>query len=352
MGFARRVVRKTVRKATPRPVRRAMHPVRTAKHAVTPRSVKQLSRVAYTVTNPLGAAENALIGAALSGGRRRGSSSRRAASRRPAVSRLAGPPSAADMRATEGATAASQIATVMAAGRERFEAARHPVIPAPVAISPKPYIDELWRSRRAGLHCWQGQRLAQLREWADRQGRALAAADWTTACAEHAVAQQAADRWWEALNAGDHGTVVAALTAAYADNPAPVTDLAVTGDGATLTVRLPGLEVLPDRKPDLTPGGRLTSKAWGKTERNNVYADLLGAHLLATARETWAVAPSLNRLRVLGCRDQNGIVERLFDLEVTRTSADWENDSAGAHLLETHSGGLTRTGRTLEVVSS
>src|SRR4051812_22331621 len=78
MGFARRVVRKSVRKATPRTVRRAMHPVRTAKYAVTPRPVRQLSRAVYTVTNPLGAAENAFIGAALNAGshRRRSTSGR------------------------------------------------------------------------------------------------------------------------------------------------------------------------------------------------------------------------------------------------------------------------------------
>lgn len=70
MGFARRVVRKSVRKATPRPVRKAMHPARTAKNAVTPRSVKQVSRAAYTVKHPVGAAENKVIGTALNGGSR------------------------------------------------------------------------------------------------------------------------------------------------------------------------------------------------------------------------------------------------------------------------------------------
>lgn len=75
MGFARRVVRKSVRKATPRSVRKVMHPVRTAKNAATPRSVKQLRRGIYTVRNPLGAAENALIGSVLNAGsgRRRSS---------------------------------------------------------------------------------------------------------------------------------------------------------------------------------------------------------------------------------------------------------------------------------------
>jgi hypothetical protein len=65
MGFARRVVRKSVRRATPRQVRRAMHPARAARNAVTPRPVKRASRAAYTARHPVGAAENAMIGAAL-----------------------------------------------------------------------------------------------------------------------------------------------------------------------------------------------------------------------------------------------------------------------------------------------
>jgi hypothetical protein len=72
MGLARRVVRKSVRRAMPRLVRQAMHPARTVKNAVTPRPVKQVSRAAYTVRHPVGAAENKAIGAVLNrGGRRR-----------------------------------------------------------------------------------------------------------------------------------------------------------------------------------------------------------------------------------------------------------------------------------------
>lgn len=65
MGFARRVVRRSVRRATPRPVRKAMHPARTARNAVTPRPVKQASRAVYTARHPVGTAENNMIRAAL-----------------------------------------------------------------------------------------------------------------------------------------------------------------------------------------------------------------------------------------------------------------------------------------------
>ena len=65
MGLGRRIVRKSVRRVTPRPVRKAMHPARTVRKAVTPRPVRQASRAVYTVRHPVGAAENKAIGAAL-----------------------------------------------------------------------------------------------------------------------------------------------------------------------------------------------------------------------------------------------------------------------------------------------
>ena len=56
-------------RATPRPVRKAMHPARTVRNAAaaTPRPLlQQVSRAAYTARHPApGAAENAMIGAAL-----------------------------------------------------------------------------------------------------------------------------------------------------------------------------------------------------------------------------------------------------------------------------------------------
>jgi len=109
-ALARRVVRKSIRKATPRPVRQVMHPARTVRNAVTPRPVKQVSRAAYTVRHPVGAAENKAIGAVLyagSGGSRRrrhdgiltflfGGEPRRAStSRAPAKSRTQPSPQAA-----------------------------------------------------------------------------------------------------------------------------------------------------------------------------------------------------------------------------------------------------------------
>ena len=83
MGFGRRLVRRTARKAarravhrtvrsvTPRPVRQAAHPVRTARIAATPRPVHQMTRTAWTVRHPVRAAESKIIAAARSKRKRR-----------------------------------------------------------------------------------------------------------------------------------------------------------------------------------------------------------------------------------------------------------------------------------------
>lgn len=67
MGFARRVVRISVRKATPKSVRRVTHPVRTTKNALTPRPVRRASRTVYQASHPIKAAENYVIRTALGG---------------------------------------------------------------------------------------------------------------------------------------------------------------------------------------------------------------------------------------------------------------------------------------------
>jgi hypothetical protein len=176
MGFGRRLVRKTVRKATPRPVRRAMHPVRTVRYAATPRPVRQVSRAVYTVTNPLGAAENKLIGAALSSGsRRRASPSRGGPSTRSRSAPASRGMSGTGVRAAEAVASHDQLAQLMIVQRERFTAARRPLVPDPSPVDPKPFQQQEWERRKRETHLWQRARRRQLRTEAVAFGRAAAA---------------------------------------------------------------------------------------------------------------------------------------------------------------------------------
>lgn len=360
MGFGRRLVRKAIRTATPRSVRRAMHPVRTVKHAVTPKPIKKISRAAYTIRNPLGAAENKLINAAFASGRphrhparSRGGSTRQASTPRPYTPPMRVPtsaPSASGTRAVEAVASQQRIAQLMAVQRERFAEPRRPIVPPPAPVNPTPFRNAEWARRKHEVPFWRISQRQQLRAEVDQTAHAQAAQAFAQLQAAQREQQTAADAWWQALCQGDQAVLTTALVAAFADNPAPVRVHTAAGDHAVLVVALPGPEVLPTKKAHVTPTGRLSSKAWTKTEFNAVYADLLGAHLLATIREAWVVGRPLTHLRVIGIRHSQAAPDILFDIDVDRAHGQWNDDNWGSVLLRRQNWGLHRTGRTVEVL--
>lgn len=331
-----------------------MHPVRTARYAVTPRPIRQLSRVMYTATNPLGAAENAIIGAALNAG------TQRHAGRRTRSGRSAGSghqPSitydssmtAGQVRAAAGAVSNRRLAELMTVQRSRFAPAMRPLVPVATPVDPARIFAEWWMQRKKETRPWQRARRQLIKAELQLQAGARAAEMFAQTRAAQAAEQQRADGWWAALMAGNPGVVTAALGAAFADNPAPVRIMSAGGGHAVLVVSLPDIGVLPERKPHVTPGGRLSSKPWTKTELNDVYAELLGAHLLATIRETWAVAPSVTEVRLAGVIDVSGERHVMFDVSCWRHDGDWEDDSFGSTVLGLGLRGLRRIGRASEV---
>lgn len=362
VGFARRVVRKSVRKATPRSVRRAMHPVRTTKNAITPRPIKKMSRAVYTVTNPLGAAENALIGSVLNagGGHRRSAGSRGSAqaTRRPTASPgevFVG----TGVRASEALESAGNLASLMAVQRERFTPAQRPVVTDPAPPDVAAMQDQLWaRLGKSRPAVWKRAQRRQVRAQLAEQAAADAARMHEAALVEAAARRQEAQTWWADLQAGESQVLTEALTAAFADNVAPVSVRSAKGARAEVLLLLPEIAVLGAKQPHVTPSGRLSSRNWPKGELHEAYADLLGAHLLATAREAWAVGPSLTSLRVTGLRraeeaskpgDVIGGFEVLFDVDLERLAGDWSSDDWGAEVLGGQAGGLRRTGKTQAV---
>lgn len=85
MGLLRKAVRKSVRKATPRPVRRVervvRHPVGTAARAVTPRPIRNAERTVFNVTHPVNTVENRVLDAMIGPPLRYGTPSPRGARR-------------------------------------------------------------------------------------------------------------------------------------------------------------------------------------------------------------------------------------------------------------------------------
>lgn len=202
------------------------------------------------------------------------------------------------VRAAAGAVSNRRLADLMTVQRSRFAPAMRPLVPVATPVDPARIFAEWWMQRKKKTRPWQCARRQLIKAELQLQAGARAAEMFAQTRAAQAAEQQRADGWWAALMAGYPGVVTAALGAAFADNPAPVRIMSAGGGHAVLVVSLPDIGVLPERKPHVTPGGRLSSKPWTKTELNDVYAELLGAHLLATIRETWAVAPSVTEVRL------------------------------------------------------
>lgn len=352
MGFGTRLVKKSVRKATPRSVKTAMSPVRAVKYAATPRSVQKVSRAVYTVTNPLGAAQNKVIGSVLNVGTLH---RRPTGSRTPARSNGQQAPqvvTGVGVRAEEGAASHQRLAALMAVQRERFSPAEPPVIAAPETVDPAPFERQEWERRKGETRIWQRslrkEVKLQVAETAERMAQeALAEAN-----QEYQRHRAEAARWWKALNIGDANVTRTALDAAFADNPAPTRVLAISRQRVAVEVILPELDVLPDKTAHVTPSGRLSNRAWKKTEKNEVYAELLAAHVVATIRETWAVAPGATGVRVVGrWPDEDDSHRVVFDVDATRGSGDWDDDGSGLDLLADASTGLRFTGRAKEVTA-
>lgn len=188
---------------------------------------------------------------------------------------------------------------------------------------------------------------ADISAWSQQTARASAQA------AEEAWRRQKADAraGWRRLSDGDPTAVTTALEQGLDAQPWRATVVQAGGTDAALVLHVPTEDVVPPVEPFVTPGGRLSGRAWTQTKRNVVYAEAIAAHLLATFRLAWAVAPSLAEVRIVGVRcDQLG-PGVVFDVEAARASTGWDRDDHGTAILADPRRGLHRSGRTRQVVT-
>jgi hypothetical protein len=318
-----------------------MHPVRTVKNKATPRPIRQMSRGIYTVTNPLGAAESAII---FGSGRRKAKPTR---SRQPASRQSATVPG---VRPEEAYSVHDELSKLLAVQRERFAPIAKPLADPPAPIDHKAIANEDWTRRKGDVPAWKRAKRKALKVEAEAAVTLRVDTETAGATKDYERRQAEIDTWWDALNRGDSDVMKATLKAAFSDNPAPVVVFQAGGNEALLCISLPWPDVLPAKKAHITPTGKVSSKAWTKTELNQVYADLVGAHLLATIRESWATAPTLQRVRLFGVRQRGGTAaDILFDVEVSRNSGDWNDDNKGSSILSRSKCGLHRLGQAREV---
>lgn len=162
---------------------------------------------------------------------------------------------------------------------------------------------------------------------------------------------------WERLLNHDVETVIEALEGAFADNASEATcvDTGIE-DGvryATVVIVFGAVDSIPERTPSTTAAGKPTTKKRNKTDRNSLYVAALGSTVLATVREGFAVAPSVDEFRVVVLRkDLNAptpsdFVAPIYAATFARSVAEelnWQKTDPTAALLAGHNAQFKRKG--------
>jgi hypothetical protein len=125
---------------------------------------------------------------------------------------------------------------------------------------------------------------------------------------ERASQQAELDAEWERLLVNDPEVTLAALEQAFADNEAPAAAIDCRDERTTVVMQFVAPEaIVPERKPARTPTGKRTLKKRTKTEINALYLQALGANVLATVKEAFAVAPGTQVVQLLVIRRESDV---------------------------------------------
>lgn len=190
--------------------------------------------------------------------------------------------------------------------REHFAPAQPPEAPAVKPVDLRALEREHVRRAVRGISWFKRAERRAAKHSAREQAAGAAARQGQERIYERERHQARLDEEWKNLNENDPETVVAALEAAFADNAAPAAPLDCRGSRVTVTVVYGPSSLIPEHRPERTPTGRPSLKRRTQTERNALYAASLASHVLATAKEAFAVAPSIDEVLILAVRKESG----------------------------------------------
>ncbi|TQL87910.1 hypothetical protein FB559_8522 [Actinoallomurus bryophytorum] len=185
---------------------------------------------------------------------------------------------------------------------EEFRPARHLVLPLPPQVDPGLIEQAMLARRLAGVSPLQRARRREIKEWAAGAAKSEAARQDQVHRTGRDQEQAKIDGFWNALTAHEPNAVIAQLELAFEDNRSPAACMDVGQDPvryATALVMYGPPQMIPDQRPDVTPGGLPTLRRRSRTDRDALYIAALGSTVLATVKEGLAVAPSVEEMRVL-----------------------------------------------------
>ncbi len=136
--------------------------------------------------------------------------------------------------------------------------------------------------------------------WADAE----ATRQWAVLKNQQAQWQQALDQQWRALLSNDPSTVLQALAVAFEDNEAASAAVGVAGDEVSLVVVVPtASRAIPEQMPGRTAAGNLSLRKITQSDRADFFKQFVCGQILVTVREAFAVAPGIQRARVIVLRN-------------------------------------------------
>lgn len=242
------------------------------------------------------------------GGKRRAQTTRSGANRPPSQAALQRQAAAARHaqaeadKAREAQRLAAIFHEILGLHRHEFQPVQRPIAPMPQL--PDAALIRDWHEKNAlrGVSHFDHKGREQARAYAAAAAQAELDNNWQRAQAEQAQAQAELDAQWARLTGNDPDTVLATLSEAFEDNEAAAAPIGVDNDEVTLAVLVPGEDAVPERMPATTQAGNLTLRVLPKGERSSLYFLLVAGHVLATVRETFAVAPGISSARVVAVR--------------------------------------------------
>jgi hypothetical protein len=191
------------------------------------------------------------------------------------------------------------------AHEQSFEPRESPVAPPPEPVDEKAILRAHEQRELKGLGFFARSDRKSAKERALQLASSEAEAERHKRLPEHQSTQHRQDAVWAGLLANEPQHVFASIEDAFEDNEMPAACVDVDGSSATLLMRIaPVTDLIPERSVELTPTGKPTHKKRTGTEINQLYAELLGSHVMATVLEGFAVAPGLEEIRIVVVRGE------------------------------------------------
>jgi hypothetical protein len=194
------------------------------------------------------------------------------------------------------------IDTIVSIHRQSFTPAEKPLSPPPPLVDAGAIRRQYVTAGTKGLSIFDWKARKAAKEQAAVEAEAAIQQEVDRLRQQFAQYQVELDSWWSRLLANEPEVVQHELAKAFEDNEAAAAPLGVSDSEATLVVLLPGEDAIPAKTPSITRAGNPSLKNMTKRDHDLFYNVLAAGYALVTIKEAFAVAPSVDSVRIVAVR--------------------------------------------------